>query len=552
MDMVDRPNQHFHLSGEQLVLSNILNADRNGESDSDELSDLLNYLESTTIYPDIDPSAQSVFAPLTKTNSVNATVPPKHGSANLHSSTDAEDSKRDTLESASNEDPVTHESSASENTDGTWRKPTRFELGARSKFSPKKYVPSPLSQPPMIADAGENEPVRPKTPVRSTLRQNTVSDEAKQRHEFSEGPFSLDATSRSEKAHNDPVEQHQESVKSHPKIAETEEVYTSMDVIEGNVISYTVPFGDHAPPGARSYGKAASKFVRGLFRKGDSEEKSTGDPPLPPPVPGEPKQPSDTPEQSRKRRASSTSSQSSKRSRPSSDTSTVRVSGRRLPLLFTLTRCTGGVTEHRHVVIPLPISWSKFLHMAVAAFAREPCGQEIPTEVSDHAKYVMKWNKPMNHAHGDIFPTETELCRANINAVLQWMLYSGSYDFCEIQDTQTAESVVNEEADSAISETKAREREFDGDMEVNTTTGLGSKGSHETACNISNSGRECEDQGLKDLEPIGKEAIARTAELARKSKQKGKNNADAGGRESVGIKGNSTTVTGVNVDRKGG
>lgn len=58
-----------------------------------------------------------------------------------------------------------------------------------------------------------------------------------------------------------------------------------------------------------------------------------------------------------------------------------------------------------------------------------------------------------NHAYWDTFPAETELHGGNINAVLKWMLHSGSYDFCEIQNEQEAEAVPGNNALSAKSDT---------------------------------------------------------------------------------------------------
>ena len=477
------------------------------DGDSDEADDVLSDAEGTTIHPDIDSSAQSELAPLADRNLDNATMLPWDGFLNLHSSADAEDSTQHALESMANKDPVAPESLSSEKetaekTDRTARKPRTLELGALSKNSPRKYVPSPLSQTPMIADADEIEPIHPKTPVESTLQQNTVSDEGMQIRQPGEGLLDPDATSRSEDSHNGPIEKHRKSIKSRPEIVKIEEVDTAMDSIEGNAISYTVPFRHQIPPSTKSYGKSASKIMKGWFGKGNKQEKSAKDQPLPPcdaEVPGEPKQTPDASTPSRKRRASSTLSQTSKRSRSSTDP--VKVSGRRLPLLFTLATPSSGV-EHRHVVIPLPISWPTFLRMAVEAFARESCGQEIPTEVSDQAKYVMKWNKPVTHAHGDTFPKKTELCRENINAVLQWMLYSGSYDFCEIHDTQTAECIVKDRANSVMSENRPCEQGSGGNMVVSGTIVLGSKGNHETACSVPNSGQEGKDQSQADIEPL--------------------------------------------------
>ncbi|CAF9918951.1 MAG: hypothetical protein HETSPECPRED_003892 [Heterodermia speciosa] len=590
MDLVDTPYYLFHSMVELLVLADILDLDGetvspeierifgalspeqrrsvpkefrhllihsksdsdDPDGDSDEADDDLSEFEGTAIYPDIGSAVQMKFDPLADGDLDNTTVPPGNTSPNLHSYTNAEDSTQDFLGSVGNKDLVTYESLSSQKTtvkktDRTARKPTMLELGAQSKSSSKKYVPSPLSQAPMMADAGKNDLVNPKTPIKSTLlRRNIVNGGEMQIRQPSEGLLDLDANSRSE---------NRGSVKLQPEIAKIEELNTLLDSFEGNAISYTVPFRDQIPPSAQSYGKTASKVVKEFFGKGKHEEKSVGDDSLPScgEVPGEPNQPSDASRQSRKRRASSTSSRDSKRSRSSSNS--VKVSGRRLPLLFTLATSGSGV-EHRHVVIPLPISWPRFLHMAVEAFGRESCGQETPTEVSEQARYVMKWNKPVTRAHGDSFPTETELCRENINAVLQWMLYSGSYDFCEIHDTQTAESTLKDGASCVMSENKPREEGFDGSMVVATTTLLGSKDSHETACNVPNSARECEDQSQKDTEPVDNPARAaadiRSAELTHKPEQNAEDNAVAEGRESVGIKGNSMTETGVNVDRKGG
>ena len=540
--MVDTPHQNLHLWAELPGLENILDADGDiiapemehniwtlspeerrtvpsstipsimwslptnsdlnigdSDGDSDEADDVLSDVEGTMIHLDIDSSAQIELGPLADGNLDNATMLPGNGSPNLHSSADAQESTQYALESMANTDPVTHESLSSEKetvekTDRTARKPTMLELGALSKNSPRKYVPSPLSQTPMIADADETESIHPKAPVESTPQQNTVTDEGTQIRQPGEGLLDPDATSRSDNSHKGPVEQHRKSVKSHQEIVEIEEVDTAMDSIEGNAISYTVPFRHQIPPSTKSHGKSASKIMKGWFGKRNNREKSAGDQPLPPcdgEVPREPKQTSDASTPSRKRRASSTLSRTSKRSRSSPDS--VKVSGRRLPLLFTLATPSSGV-EHRHVVIPLPISWPKFLCMAVEAFARESCGQEIPTEVSDQAKYVMKWNKPVTHAHGDTFPKKTELCGENINAVLQWMLYSGSYDFCEIHDTQTAECIVKDEANSVMSENRPREQGSGGNMVVSGTIALGSKGNHETASSVPNSGQEGKDQ----------------------------------------------------------
>lgn len=591
--MVDAPYHHFHLSAELLELANTPNVDEdtmsvelerernfwvlspeerqfwdlamNGDydDDSDEGDDGLGYFQDTAIYPDSGPSAPIELAHFDNGNPENVTVPPRNGSPkNLPSYTNAGDSTQDALESMANKDPSTPESLPSEKTtvqkqDRTARKPAMLELGAQSRISSKKYIPSPLSQTTMIADSDEIELVHPKSPVKSTLQQNIVSEEGMQIRQSGDRLSDLVATSQPENTHNGPVGQRQISIISRPKIAEIEEVNTSVDSIEGNAISYTVPFRDQIPPGAQSYGKFASKIVKGLIGKGNNKGKSAGDQPLPPPgdgdVPGEPKQTSDTSIQTRKRRSSSSSSRDSKRSRSSSNS--VQVSGRRLPLLFTLATSSSGA-EHRHVVIPLPISWPKFLRMAVKAFARESCGQEIPTEVSDQAKYVMKWSKPISHAHGDTFPKETELCGENINAVLQWMLYSGSYDFCEIHDTQMAESIVKNETNSVMSEKRPHEQNGDGNMVATETTAESCKGNHETAGNVTNSGREGEDQNQEDIEPIGDEAVAaagrRSAELIRKAEQKARDDADAEGGESVGIQDDSMTETGVDADRKGG
>ena len=598
--MVDSPNHHFHLSAELLVLANTLNLDDdlmppemerdiwtpspwerrrmpsalwdlsiNGKSDagdsdgdSDEADDGLGDFEDTAVYPGTGPLAHTELAYSHDGNPDNVTIPTRNGSPkNLPSYMDARDSAQDALVTMADKDPTTNESLPSEKTtvekpDGTAPKPAMLELGAQSKISTKKYIPSPLSQTTMIDDADEIELLGPKTPVKSTLQQNIVSDGEMQLRQSGDRLSDLVATSQPENTDNGPVEQRQISIISRPKIAEIEEVNTSVDSIEGNAISCTVPFRDRIPPGAQSYGKIASKFVKGLIGKGINKGKPAEDQPLPPgngEVPGEPKQSSDASTQTRKRRSSSSSSGASKRSRSSSNP--VLVSGRRLPLLFTLATSSGGA-EHRHVVIPLPISWPRFLRMAVRAFARDSCGQEIPTEVSDQAKYVMKWSKPTSHAHGDIFPKETELCGGNINAVFQWMLYSGSYDFCEIHDTQMAESNVKDEAHSLMSEKRPREQNDDGSVVATETTAESSKGNHETASNVTNSWREGDDQSQEDIEFIGDEAVAaagrRNAELARKAEQNVRKDADAEGRESVGIQDNSMTETGVDAGRKGG
>ena len=561
--MVDTPHHDFHLPAELLNLENPLDAngditspemERNfwnvtpderrllptavwdvlfsssessSDSSDDEAVDGLSDVETTTFYPDIASSAQIEFAPPTDGHTV--TLPPRNGPPNLHSSTEAKDSTQNALESMANRGPVTHESSSSRNIEAEKKERNariQKSMEHKAQFN-RGYVPSPLSQPPMMADADDLELVRTKTGAKST---------------------------RLESPHDSLVEPEQRQKR--PESAENEEDNTSIDSIVGNAISHAVPFqGQLPPPSAHSYGKCASKFVKGLFGRGKNERKSTEDEPPPSPpgdgeVPGERKRTSDASSQTRKRRSSSDSSQSPKRSRTSSNS--VKVSGRRLPLLFTLATSSSGV-EHRHLVIPLPVSWPTFRRMAVEAFAREPCGQEIPTEVSDQAKYVMKWNKPVNLAHGGNFPEKTELCRENINAVLQWMLYSGSYDFCEIHDTPTAECIVKDEASSVVPENKPHERESGGNMAVNGTTALGSKGDHETACRVPNSGREAKAQSQEDIQPTGKAATGkRGAELIRKPEQNVKDNADAEERESIGIEGIFMTETGVNIERKGG
>ena len=483
------------------------------ESTSDsldgEVDDDLGDVEDTTIYPETTSSAQMEFAPPADGNPYIVTLPPRNESPNLHSFTEAEDSTQDAIESLANKDPVNHESlsageSTVENRDPTARKHTMLERGARTK---KQYTPSPLSRPPMIADADDTEPVYTETEVKSTQQQSVTSYEGTYASQPGKGSSDQDASNQPENSHDDIVEQRPKSLKKHPEIAEIEDDSTVVDSIEGDAIPYAVPFRDQTPPSAQSYGKGASKLVKGFLGKGKGDGHSTEDEPLPP-CDGEvsegPKQTSDESRKTRKRSASSTSSQASKRSRLSPYS--VKVSGRRLPLLFTLATPSSGV-EHRHVVIPLPVSWPTFLRIAVRAFARDPCGQETPTEISNQAKYVMKWSKPVTYAHGSIFPGETELCGENINAVLQWMLYSGSYDFCQIHDTQTVERIVKDEAKPIMSENRPRRRKVDGNKTVYGTIALGSKGNHETACNVPNNGPGCEDQGQQDIESADEEEL---------------------------------------------
>ena len=568
--MVDTPDRDFLLSAELLVLDNIVDVDEERMSPEMQGKFWALFQQRSILGEALNPPINSNLVSgnwdgnsdeADDGNADNVTVPPRNGSPNPPSYTEAGDNTQDTLEPISSQDQTKHKSLSSKKTklgktDQTARKPNMLDLGVQPRIFEKKYVPSPLSQPPMVADARESEPVCPKTPVKSILPQNISSDKGIQIRQHGQGLSDVDATSRPENSHNGLGEQRRIPSKSHPEIAEIEEINTSVDFIEGNAISYTVPFRDQMPPRAQSYGKCASKFVKGLIGKGNNEGTSAGDEPLPPSngeLPEEPKQTSDAPTKSRKRRTSSSSSQASKRSRSSSDS--VKVSGRRLPLLFTLATSSSSA-EHRHAVIPLPISWSKFQRMAVEAFARESSGQEIPTVVSDQAKYVMKWNKPATLAHGDTFPESTELCRENINAVLQWMLYSGAYDFCEIYDTQTAESIVKDEASPVSSENRPLEQKVDGNLLATVTTALGCKGNTETASNVPNSARESEDRSQEDVEPVSNGAMSAagrcSAERIRKLERNVRDNADAEERESIGIQDNSMTETGVNVDRKGG
>ena len=566
--MVDTPDRDFLLTAELLVSENIEDADEEEMSPEMQhklwaqfqyrsiLGEALNSpIDSNFIPADWDSDSDETD----DGNADNVTVFPRNGSPNPPSYTEAGDNTQDTLEPISNKDQTKLESLSSEktkveNTDQTTREPNMLELGVQSKLFKKKHVPSPLSQPPMVADAEESEPVDTTTPPKSTPLQHKSSHQGIQIRQHDQDS-DLDATSQPENSHNGPGEQRRIPSKSHPEIEKIEEINTSVDSIEGNAISYTVPFRDQIPPRAQSYGKCASKFVKGLIGKGNNEGKSAADEPPAPgngEVPEKSKQTSDTSTKNRKRRTFSNSPQASKRSRSSSNS--VKVSGHRLPLLFTLAKSSSGA-EHRHAVIPLPISWSKFHRMAVEAFARESSGQEIPTHVSDQAKYVMKWNKPATLAHGDTFPKTTELCRENINAVLQWMLYSGSYDFCEIHDTQTAESIVKNEASPVSSENSPLEQKCDGNLEA--TAALGCKGNTETASNVTNSARECEDRSQEDIKPVSNGAMSAAgkcgAELRCKLEQNVIDDEEAEEREStIRIQEIFMTETGIKVDRKGG
>lgn len=247
--------------------------------------------------------------------------------------------------------------------------------------------------------------------------------------------------------------------RSMPDDKEMEEEETPMDSSEERLVSYAVPFPDQLPsphqlpfphqplphqptPGARSHGKATGKVKKRESREDEGESYAANQPLPSIEGPHTSKRTSSPPTRGRKRRSSSLSPSSpppAKRSR--SSTPFTLVLGNRLPLLFVAGKA-GYTNEHRHVIIPLPVNWTYFRALAVEAFGRAPCGQEIPVDIPDQATFVMRWNRFANHKWVHNFPNATELGRENINAVLQWMLYSGSYDFCQIVWQQQPETGV--------------------------------------------------------------------------------------------------------------
>lgn len=311
------------------------------------------------------------------------------------------------------------------------------------------FRPSPLGQSPMNASELES----PRLPAKALLPKAPLKSKKMRISQMSEDLSDFGGDGHSVDSGHASVERGRTSKRRSSRgDAEIDEDETTVDASVGDIISHTVPFQHELPPTSQSYGEGASRLVRRTSWEVGNEENSAIDRLLLSAEDSDQEsQRSSSPlTQDRKRKSSSSppSPPSPKRSRTS--TPIIQVSEERLPLLFVLLS-PDGFLQHRHVVISFPISWYEFRQMAIQVFARGSCGPDVPTEISDQAKFIMRWNKLKGHAYWTTFPGETELCGDNINAVLQWTLHSGSYDFCEIQNEQETGAVPSKDSISAKS-----------------------------------------------------------------------------------------------------
>ena len=443
-------------------------------------------------YPDTDPSPNVQSIPKAEEASTDS---PQHtspsplssiqGDDNLPSTENHDEPVQDSNKSGHN--PLSSNNNIVDETHPSEWTPKMLPTGVRRTTPWSTFRPSPLGQSPVNA----SEPESPQLPAKALLPKEREKKRKIRISQMSEDLSDNGGDGHSEDSGHASVERGRTTKRRPlPGDAEIDEDETTVDASVGDIISHTVPFQHELPLRFHSHGEAASKLARRtswdvgdeedavidrlLLSGEDFEASRESSIPLTRREDFEESQESSRPTtESRKRKSSSSppSPPSPKRSRTSTP---IQVSEQRIPLLFVLVSPDGF--QHRHVVISLPTSWYEFRQLAIQVFARGSCGPDIPTEISDQAKFIMRWNKLRGHAYWTTFPGETELYGDNINAVLEWMLRSGSYDFCEIQNERETDAVPSNDAisikyDVVQDEMKSLERlaeaalGYDGDSE---------------------------------------------------------------------------------------
>lgn len=458
-------------------------------------------------YPDTDPSPTVQSIPKAEEASTDSSqhTPPSplssmKGDDDLSSIENHDKQVQDSNKSEDN--PLSSNNNIVEQADPSEWTPKLLPTEVRPTTPWSTFRPSPLGQSPMNASELES----PRLPAKALLPKEPLKSRKMRISQMSEDLSDFGGDGHSEDSGHASVERGRTSKRtSLPGDAEIDEDETTVDASVGDIISHTVPFQHELPPTSQSYGEGAGRLVRRTSWEVGDEENSAIDQLLLSAEDSEESQGSSSPlTQDRKRKSSSSppSPPSPKRSRTS--TPIIQVSEERLPLLFVLLS-PDGFLQHRHVVISLPTSWYEFRQVAIQIFARGSCGPDIPTEISDQAKFIMRWNKLRGHAYWTTFPGETELWGENINAVLQWTLHCGSYDFCEIQNEQETEAVPSNDASSVKSDI-SQDKMNSLERLVETTLGYGGdreKTGHEQARTVSRRDKSSQSQCFRS-ENVGR------------------------------------------------